>query len=63
MPNDVKLFVESRSLNQQMERTLEIGYAVEATGKGTIVLEIASATGKTSRSELHEVLRVPVQFA
>ena len=42
---------------------IRFGCAEEATGQGTIVLEIASTTGKTSRSELHEALCVPVQFA
>lgn len=61
MCNDVKLFVELRSLNQQMERTLGNGCALEATGQGTVVLEIASTSGKTtaSRCDLHEVLHVP----
>ena len=62
MCNDVKLFVELRCLNQ-MEGTLGNGCAVEATGQGTVVLEIASTSDKTRRSELHEVLHVPVKLA
>lgn len=46
-----------------MKRTLGNGCALQATGHGTIVSEIASTSGKTSRMELHEVLRVPVQLA
>ena len=40
------LFVELRSLNQPLEVTLGKGYAVEATGQGTVVLNIASTVGQ-----------------
>ena len=59
MCNDDKLFVELRSLKQPLEVTLGDGCAVEATGQGTVVLEMASTSGKTSRCKLHEVLYVP----
>ena len=59
MCNDEKLFVELRSLKQPLEFTLGDGCAVEATGKGTVVLEMASTSGKTSRCKLYEVLYVP----
>ena len=59
MCNDDKLFVELRSLKKPLEVTLGDGCAVEATGQGTVVLEMASTSGKTSRCKLHEVLYVP----
>ena len=46
MCNDDKLFVELRSLKQPLEVTLGDGCAVEATGQGTVLLEIASTTGQ-----------------
>ena len=59
MCNDDKLFVELRSLKQPLEVTLRDGCAVEATGQGTVVLEMASTSGKTSTCKLHEILYVP----
>ena len=59
MCNDDKLFVELRSLKEPLEVTLGDGYAVEATGRGTVMLEVTSTGGKTSRCKLHEVLYVP----
>ena len=35
------------------------GYAVEETGRGTVVLELTKVGGKASRCKLHEVLYVP----
>ena len=57
--NDDKLFVELRSLKQPLKVTLGDGCAVEATGQGTVVLEMASTGGKTGRCKLHEALYVP----
>ena len=59
MCNDDKLFVKLRSLKQPLEVTLGDGCTVEATGQGTVVLEMASTSGKMSRCKLHEVLYVP----
>ena len=59
MCNDDKLFVKLRSLKQPLEVTLGDGCAVEVTGQGTVVLEMASTSGKMSRCKLHEVLYVP----
>ena len=59
MCNDDKLFVELRSLEQPLEVMLGDGYAVEATGRGTITLEVTSMDGQASRCKLHEVLYVP----
>ena len=59
MCNDDKLFVELRSLNQPLEVTLGDGWTVEATGQGTVVLEMASTSVKTRRCELNELLYVP----
>ena len=49
MCNDDKLFVKLRSLKQPLEVRLGDGCAVEATGQGTVVLEMASTSGKMSR--------------
>lgn len=59
MCNDDKRFVELRSLKQPLEVTLGDGCTMEATGQGTVVLEMASTSGKTSRCELNELLYVP----
>ena len=56
MCNDVKLFVKLHILKQPLEVTLRNGCPVEATGQGTVVLEISSTSVKTSRYELHDVL-------
>ena len=56
---DDKLFDEFHSLKQPLEVMLGDGYAVEATGRGTVVLELTSVGGKASRCKLHEVLYVP----
>ena len=59
MRNDDKLFVELCSLEQPVEVTLGDGYTVEATGRGTVALEVTSMDGQASRCKLHEVLYVP----
>lgn len=59
MFNDDKLFVDFRSLKQPLEVRLGDACAVEATGQETVVLEMASTSGKTSGCKLHEVLYVP----
>ena len=41
-----RLFVELRSPNQPQEVTLRNGCAVEATGQGTVVLDIAWTNGQ-----------------
>ena len=59
--NDVKLFDELHSLKQPLQVTLGNGCPVEATGQGTVVLEITLTSGKTGtcRCILHKVLYVP----
>ena len=56
---DDKLFDKLHSLEQPLEVMLGDGYAVEATGRGTVVLEVTEVGGKASRCKLHEVLYVP----
>ena len=56
---DDKLFAELQRLKQPLEVTLGDGYTVEATGRGTIVLELTKVGGKASRCKLHEVLYMP----
>ena len=53
---DDKLFAELQRLKQPLEVTLGDGYTVEATGRGTVVLELTEVGGKASRCKLHEVL-------
>ena len=53
---DDKLFDELHSLKQPLEVMLGDGYALEATGRGTVVLELTKVGGKASRCKLHEVL-------
>ena len=59
MCNDDKLFVELCSLGQPVEVTLGDGYAVEATGRGTVAFEVTSMDGQASRCKLHKVLYEP----
>ena len=56
---DDKLFDELHSPEQPLEVMLGDGYAVEATGRGTVVVELIEVGGKASRCKLHEVLYVP----
>ena len=56
---DDKLYDELHSLKQPLEVMLGDGYALEATGRGTVVLELTEVGGKASRRKLHEVLYVP----
>ena len=56
---DDRLFDELHSLKQPLEVMLGDGYALEATGRGTVVLELTKVGGKASRCKLHEVLYVP----
>ena len=56
---DDKLFDELHSLKQPLEVMLGNGYAVEATGRGTVALELTKVGKKASRCRLHEVLYVP----
>ena len=53
---DDKLFDELHSLKQPLEVMLGDGYALQATGRGTVVLELTEVGGKASRCKLHEVL-------
>ena len=46
MCNDVKLFVELHILEQPLEVTLGNGCAVQATGQGTVVLEMHQQVAK-----------------
>ena len=59
MCNDDKLFVELRSLEQPLEVRLEDGCAVEATERGTVVLEVTSMDCQASRCKLYEIPYVP----
>ena len=59
MNNDDKLNFELCSLEQPLKVTLGDGYAVEATGRGTVTLKATSMDGQASRCKLHEVLYVP----
>ena len=56
---DDKLFDELHSLAQPLEVMLGDGYVVEATGRGTVVLELTEVGGKASRCKLHVVLYMP----
>ena len=56
---DDKLFDELHTLKQPLEVMLDDGYAVEATGRGTVVLELTEVGGKVISCKVHEVLYVP----
>jgi len=57
--SDKRLFVELCSLEEPEEVTLGDGYAVEATGKGVVKLELVAKDGETNKCKLHDVLYVP----
>lgn len=54
-----KLFDEFHRTRQPMEVMLGDGYAVEATGCGTVVLELTLVGGKATWCKLHEFLCMP----
>jgi len=59
MCGDDKLFDELHRLKQPLEVMLGDGHAVEAKGRGTVVLELTKEGGKASMCKLNEVLYVP----
>ena len=59
MCNDQKLFKNFEPLEKSQEVTLGDGHALEATGQGTVPLEMTLPDAKTKRCVLHSVLYVP----
>ena len=59
MCNERKLFTKFECLQKTQEVTLGDGYALVATGQGTVYLEITLPDGKTNRCILHSVLFLP----
>ena len=59
MCNDRKLFTKFECLEKSQEVTLGDGHALEATGQGTVSLEMTLPDGNTNRCILHNVLYVP----
>ena len=59
MCNDQKLFGKFEHLPTFQEVTLGDGHALEATGQGTVSLEMRLSDEKTKRCVLHNVLYVP----
>ena len=57
--NDENLFVELCSLEKPQEVILGDGYAVEATGRGVVALEVTTTGDKIKKCKLHDVLYVP----
>ena len=59
MCNDRKQFVEFCSLNHPVEVTLGDGHALEAFGRGIVILEMKLPDGKTKSCRTRDVLYVP----
>ena len=59
MCNNVMLLVELRSLKESLEVTLGDGHTLEATGRGTVVLEMKLPDGTTKKCNLSNVVYVP----
>ena len=59
MCNDEDLFVSISKLEKPQEITLGDGYSVEATGRGTVELNMNISSDKTQRCQLYDVLYVP----
>lgn len=59
MCNDRELFAELRDLERPLEVTLGDGHELEATGSGTVEMEMKLPTGRTKRCKLRDVLYVP----
>lgn len=59
MCNNVMLFVELRSLKETLQVTLGDGHTLEATGRGTVALDMKLPDGMTKTCKLNDVLYVP----
>ena len=59
MFNDVVLFAELRSLKESLKVTLGDGHTLEATGRGTVALEMKLPDGMTKTCKVNDVLYVP----
>ena len=59
MCNNVVLFVELHSLKESLQVTLGDGHTLEATGRGTVALEMKLPDGTTKVCKLNDVLYVP----
>ena len=59
MCNDRRLFVELCNLEKPLEVTLGDGHALDAIGRGVVVLETNLPSGRTKKCKLHDVLYVP----
>ena len=59
MCNNGMLYVELCSLKEPLEVTLGDGHTLEATGHGTVVLEMKLPDGTTKKCNLRNVLYVP----
>ena len=59
MCNDQKLFKNFEPLEKSQEVTLGDGHTLEATGQGTVPLEMTLPDAKTKRCIFHSVLYVP----
>ena len=59
MCTDKAQFVKLEELKEPLEVTLGDGYALKATGRGTIFLNINFTQGKSTKCKLYNVLYVP----
>ena len=59
MCNDKSLFTDIEDIEETQDITLGDGYAVNATAKGTVELNMYLTIGKSQKCRLHDVLYVP----
>ena len=59
MCNDKSLLTDIEDIEETQDITLGDGYAVNATAKGTVELNMYLTIGKSQRCRLHDVLYVP----
>ena len=59
MCSDRRLFVEMDTLEKTLSIILGDGHALQATGKGIVMLDMKLPNGNTQKCKLHDVLYVP----
>ena len=59
MCNNDQMFAQIKSFKKAQEVTLGDGHVLEATGEGTVQLQMKFPDGKTRKCNLHNVLLVP----
>ena len=59
MCNDCRLFIEMHTLDKPLEIMFGDGHALEAAGKGIVMLDMRLPNGNTQRCKFQDVLYIP----